>query len=197
MLKIKKKRLGVLNKLDHRLTGESIELTEKTRMSLMQKLYKMAFITRPDHKKLNDELLHFHVELPKRPDASDLSNVNERYALAQSYFSRCTEIAMLAEGNFILWKRIKLLLDDHIAEKSADIRLSEQVKSLKVALQEATVRQTLKKEFRTRRVIESYLTEADSFRRTVEARKDDIAAVLTTISRQVKALSLEQNLNRG
>jgi hypothetical protein len=90
-----------------------------------------------------------------------------------------------------------VLIDDPLAERSAEIDLDTEVRELKVALQEATVRDTLKKEFRTRRTIESYLTQADSFRKTVQSRKDDIEAVLTTLARQVKALALEQSLNRS
>ncbi len=196
MLKIKKK-VKIENALDHKLTGESSSLSKKSRLSLMEKLYEMAMTSMPDHDKLKEELLSFHVELPKNPSVTDLSDVNEKYALAQSYLSRCTEIGMIAEGSYTLWRRVKLLLDDHIAEKSAEIYLSEDVRGLKVALQSATVRSTLKKEYRTKRTIENYLTAADSFRRTVESRKEDIAAVLMTLARQVKALALEQNLNRN
>lgn len=195
-LKIKKKPGKAIDSLDHKLTGESDQLNKKTRLSLLEKLYELAQGTLPNYEKLKEELLSFHVELPRKPDASDLSEINEKYALAQSYFSRSTEIAMIAEGNFTLWKRVKLLIDDHIAERSAEIHLEDKVRELKVALQDATVRKVLKKEFRTRRTIESYLTGADSFRKTVQSRKDDIEAVLTTLAKQVKALALEQSLNR-
>jgi hypothetical protein len=195
-LTISKKKPKALDSLDHKVTGESDQLSKESRLSLLEKLYKMAMDALPDYNKLRKELFGFHVELPRKPDASDLSDVNEKYALAQSYFSRCTEISMIAEGSFTLWKRVKLLLDDHIAERSAEIHLEDSVRELKIALQEATVRSVLKKEFRTKRTIESYLTEADSFRKTVQSRKDDIEAVLTTLAKQVKALALEQSLNR-
>lgn len=195
-LKIRKKGVAPTDSLDHKLTGDSESLNKKSRLSLLEKLYTLALETVPDYEKLKKELFSFHVELPRKPDASDLSEINEKYALAQSYFSRTTEISMIAEGNFTLWKRVKLLIDDHIAERSAEIHLEDKVRELKVSLQEATVRSTLKKEYRTRRVIESHLTGADSFRKTVQSRKDDIEAVLTTLAKQVKALALEQSLNR-
>jgi hypothetical protein len=186
-----------VDSLDHKVTGDSEMLSKGSRLSLLEKLHQMAMTSLPDYERLKKELLGFHVELPRKPDASDLSEINEKYALAQSYFSRSTEISMVAEGSFTLWKRVKLLLDDHIAERAAEIYLEDDTRELKNALQDATVRKELKKEYRAKRTIESYLTEADSFRKTVQSRKDDIEAVLTTLAKQVKALALEQSLNRS
>ena len=196
-LKIRKKNVTAVDSLDHKVTGDSEMLSKGSRLSLLEKLHQMAMTSLPDYERLKKELLGFHVELPRKPDASDLSEINEKYALAQSYFSRSTEISMVAEGSFTLWKRVKLLLDDHIAERAAEIYLEEGTRELKNALQDATVRKELKKEYRAKRTIESYLTEADSFRKTVQSRKDDIEAVLTTLAKQVKALALEQSLNRS
>lgn len=197
MLRVRKGRIKLLDSLDHKITGDSDQLNRKSRLSLLTKLYDLALSSRPDYEKLKAELMKFHVELPRKPDATDLSEVNGKYALAQSYFSRSTEIYMIAEGNFTLWKRVKLLLKDHIDERSAEIHLDDDVRELKNALQEASIRKALKKEFRMLRTVDSYLTEADSFRKTVESRKDDIEAVLTTLAKQVKALALEQSLTRN
>jgi hypothetical protein len=52
----------------------------------------------------------------------------------------------------------------------------------------------LKKEYATFATLQTKLSEAESFKRMVETRKKDLASVLTTLGKQVKALSVEQNL---
>lgn len=193
---VKKKKVSALDKLNHLLTGESDQLGQVARASLMLKEFHLAKQAMPEYDKLKREMLDFYVQPPRRLDMVNLSEINAAYAMAQSYYSRCVTIGMIAEDNYTRWKRIKLLIADYIEEKRAEILVDESISKVKNSVQEAMIRNKLRKSFRFKTKVENNMNEADGFRKIVESRKKDLEEVLTTLAKQVKALALERDLTR-
>lgn len=193
---VKKKKVSALDKLNHLLTGESDQLSQVARASLMLKEFQLAKQAMPMYDKLKKEMLEFYVQPPRRLDMANLSEINAAYALAQSYYSRCVTIGMIGEDNYTRWRRIKLLIADYIEEKKAEILCDENVRKVKNSVQEAMIRNKLRKSFRFKTKVESNMNEADSFRKIVDSRKKDLEEVLTTLAKQVKTLALERELTR-
>jgi hypothetical protein len=195
-LQIKKQKIETLAELDHLLTGDSDELSQAARTNVLVQEYQLAKKTTPNYGELKSELLEVYVKPPTKVDVSSLPEINGAYAMAQSYYSRCVTIGMLAEDNATRWKRVKLLIIDYIEEKGAEIMTNEEIRKLKNSVQEAMIRTKLRKLHRYKNKIETKLIAADSFRKIVEHRKNDLEEVLTTLAKQVKALALERDLTR-
>jgi len=193
---LKKKKVSTLDKLNHLLTGESDQLGQVARASLMLKEFQLAKHSMPEYDKLKKEMIEYYVNPPRRVDMVNLSEINAAYAMAQSYYSRCVTIGILAEDNYTRWRRIKLLIADYIEEKKAEILCDENISKVKNSVQEAMIRNKLRKSFRFKTKVESNMNEADSFRKIVDSRKKDLEEVLTTLAKQVKALALERDLTR-
>lgn len=196
MPKIKKQKTDPSDSMDHLLTGDSEELGQAARTNVLAQEYQLARKTTPDYDKLKEELLQVYVRPPPKVDVATLPEINSAYAMAQSYYSRCVTIGMLAEDNATRWKRVKLLITDYIEEKGAEFITDENIRKLKNSVQEATVRTKLRKLHRYKNKIETKLIAAESFRKIVEHRKNDLEEVLTTLAKQVKALALERDLTR-
>lgn len=196
MPKIKKQKADPSDSMDYLLTGDSDELGQAARTNVLAQEYQLARKTTPDYDKLKEELLQVYVRPPPKVDVATLPEINSAYAMAQSYYSRCVTIGMLAEDNATRWKRVKLLITDYIEEKGAEFITDENIRKLKNSVQEATVRTKLRKLHRYKNKIETKLIAAESFRKIVEHRKNDLEEVLTTLAKQVKALALERDLTR-
>jgi len=196
-MKVRKQTIAVDQRLDHRLTGTLDELDSRGKVKLLKKEYALAKSTIPDYRTLFAELESYSVDLLQSPQISDLSEVNGLYAQAMSYFSRVTAIELSAIDNLSRWQRVNNLIVDRIDEKESDFLVSDQVMELSNQKQQAAmVRTLLKKEYKLLKRVRTYLNEADAFKKAVDARKKDLNLALTTIGKQVKALSVEQSLMR-
>jgi len=196
-MKVKKVTLPAYNRLDHRLTGTLDELTTKGKKNVLSEEYNMAMNIVPDYDRLKKEIEGYLVALPESIDIQDLSKINELYAHAQSYFSRVTAIEIIALDNLARWQRLYNLMESIIEDKESELLISEEVRELSNQKQQAAmVRTKLKKEYKALRQIEAQKGDADSFRRITDVKKKDLNLVLTTLGKQVKALSVEQHLNR-
>jgi len=196
-MKVKKQKLPADQALDHRLTGTLEELDKRSKVKVLKKEFELAMSTLPNYGPLLKELEGYSVELIKGPEISDLSEVNALYAEAMSYFSRVTAIELSAIDNLSRWQRVHNLLLDHIDEKESEHLVSDKVRELSnQKQQQAMVRTLLKKDYKRLRKVKAYLSEADAFKKSVDAKKKDLNLVLTTLGKQVKALSVEQSLMR-
>jgi hypothetical protein len=195
MIKVTKTELPIDQRLDAKVTGEPENLNEKDKLSVLQAEYTIAKSAVPNYETLKKELSTYSVELPTNPDIGELSKINKLYAIAQSFASRVTAIEMVAIDNHARWGRLHNFMEGYIEDRESALLITEDVMSYGNAkLQQAKVRTMLKKEYATFATLQTKLSEAESFKRMVETRKKDLASVLTTLGKQVKALSVEQNL---
>lgn len=177
-------------------TGDAEELAVDDKLAVLQANYTHAKKVLPDYKALNKELGSYDVGLPEEVDIPDISKINKLYAIAQSYISRVTVLEMTAIGNHTLWIRLCNLMRGYIEDRESDLLDLETIKELRNArTQQAALRRKLKKEYNRLEMLQDCLTEAESFKRIVEAKKKDLTLVLTNLNRQVKALGLERGTN--
>lgn len=174
------------------VTGDIDDLNEKDKLAFLKKEYKLAQDTIINYDMAKVEMQEYIIELPKNPDYVDLSEVNKLYALTQSYSSRVTAIEMLAIDNFARWKRLVDLLEAYIEDKRSELLVSEEFEKFTVQKADAKAHTLLKKEHKTLRILKNKMAEAESFYRMVTTKKKDLTSVLTTLGKQVKALSLEK-----
>jgi hypothetical protein len=186
--KVKKKPMAAT------VSGDIDELNEKDKLSFMKKEYKLARDTIPNYEVAKNEMNKYIVDLPQNPDYQDLSEINKLYALAQSYSSRVTAIEMIAIDNQARWKRLVELLEAYIEDKRSELLVSEEFEEYTVQKAEAKAHTLLKKEFKTLRRLKNKAEEANSFYRMIATKKKDLTSVLTTLGKQVKALSLEKSI---
>jgi hypothetical protein len=172
------------------------DMTESDKLALLKQEYGTARSTAIDYANVRKEIEQYMVMLPADPSIADISEINKLYALAQSYLSRITAIEVTAIDNASRWKRLSNLMDGYIEDRSSEILVSEEIIDLSVQKAEAKVRVALKKEYHTWGRIKDRQAEAESFSRMIESKKKDMVSVLTTLGKQVKALSLEQALQR-
>lgn len=178
------------------LTGDVDDLEEKEKLSFLKKEYALAIKTMPDYAAMKKELNTYQVELPKTPDYIDLSAINELYAIAQSYSSRVTTMEVAAIDATSRWERLVNLMDGYLEDKMNDLLSSEEFEDMTKLKAESTAKTRLKKHRKTLRKLKDKLVEAKSFKLMVEIKKKDLVSVLTTLGKQVKALSLEQSTHR-
>jgi hypothetical protein len=176
------------------VTGDIDDLNEKDKLSFLKKEYKTAQDTVIDYDKAKEEIRKYIVDLPKNPDYQDLSEINKLYALAQSYSSRVTAIEVIAIDNHSRWKRLVKLLEAYIEDRRSELLVSEKFEEYTVQKAEAKARTLMKREFKTLRRLKDKAEEAESFYRMIETKKKDLTSVLTTLGKQVKALSLEKSI---
>lgn len=158
--------------------------------------YKVASTNSPNYDKLKDEMKEYIVSPPINPDYSNLSEINKLYAMAQSYASRVTTIEMLAIDNESRWKRIVNAIDEYIEDKKSELMVQDDISDLSIPKANAKIRVLLKKDYARMQKLKKKYIEAESFTKMVGAKKKDLAQIMMTLGRQVKALSLEQQLNR-
>jgi hypothetical protein len=175
------------------VTGDIDDLSTADKLSFLKKEYDTAIKVKPKYKKLKKEIATYKVELPTNPDIADLSKINKLYAITQSFSSRITAIEVLAIDNQGRWKRLVNTLEGYIESRHDELLLSKELEDLTIPRAEAAVRIKMKNEFKTLRHLKSKLAEAESFCKMIETKKKDLNSVLTTLGKQVKALSLEHS----
>ena len=176
------------------ISGDIDSLSTKDRRSMLKDEYTLAIRILPDYAAATAEMLKYTIDLPQNPDYSDLSEINKLYALAQSYSSRITALEMIAIDNQARWKRLTALLTAYIEDKQSELLASSEFEEYTVQKAQAKAHTLLKKEFKTLRVLQDKFAEADSFYRMITAKKKDLVSILTTLGKQVKALSLEKSI---
>ena len=186
--KIKKQHMAAT------VSGDVDDLNEKDKISFLKKEYKLAQDTLPNYAVAKEEMRKYIVDLPQNPDYADLSEINKLYALAQSYSSRVTAIEMIAIDNHARWKRLVKLLEARIEDKRSEMLVSAEFEEYTVQKSEAKAHTLLKKEFKTLRRLTDKAEEAESFYRMIATKKKDLTSILTTLGKQVKALSLEKSI---
>jgi len=177
------------------LSADPEDLSEKDKLSLMREEYKIAINTIPDYLKEKKEIGAYFVELPTKPDIKDLSKINKLYAITQSFLSRITTIEVVAIENQSRWERLVNLLEGYIEDKQYSLLNKEEYTEMTNMKADAAVKFALAKERRTLRKFKDKEAEAASFIRMIVTKKKDLASVLITLSKQVKALSLEHATN--
>ena len=193
-LNVKKKAVPIDKRLDHLVTGDTENLPKSSKLKVIKEEYHIAKATKPTYEKLQEELRGYKVNLPAKPDIGDLAQINELYAIAQSFFSRVSAISMTALDNFFRWKRLELLMREYIADLESEALFQDDIRELRNKMQEAALRNKFKVQYNQLNIIEFKLSEADSFRREVETKKEDLHSVLTTLAKQVKTLSVEKSM---
>lgn len=169
-------------------------LTTEDKFDFLKEEYKVASNSAPAYVELKDEIQKYVVKPPFDPDFTNLSEINKLYALAQSYASRVTTIEMLAIDNESRWKRIVNAMDEYIEDKKSFLLVSPELSELTIPKANAHIRVKLRKQHKRLQKLKKKFIEAESFTKIAVARKKDLAQVMTTLGRQVKALALEQQL---
>ncbi len=162
------------------------------KLDLLKDLYKLAIDLIPDYREAREELNQYVVDLPENPDIADLSKINKLYALAQAYSSRVTTIEINAIDNETRWKRLVNILESYISDKSDHLMSSSAFTKLSIPKAQALIKTKLKQEYRGLYKLQNKLEIAISYRKMAELRKRDLTSILTTLGKQVKAMSLEQ-----
>lgn len=181
--------------MEARLSTEPEDLDEKDKLALLKEEYKVAVQTTPDYEKAKSEIRQYLVELPTDPDLKDLSKINKLYAMTQSFSSRVTSIEVSAIDNHSRWERLVNLLEGYIEDKQYELLNKEEFSEMTNMKADAAVKNALYKERKTLRKFKDKENEAASFVRMIVTKKKDLASVLITLSKQVKALSLEHATN--
>lgn len=185
------------DRLDNEVNGGVDKMSDKDAVEVLKEEYKILMSSTLDYTTLYQEIEKYNVSLPEEPDVVDLSDINKRYALAQSALTRVSNIERQAIMNCGVWSKYRGRLQEYIDCKSSKLLINEDVMKLSnAALQKAEVRNRLSKTHALMSKIVSGVEEAESFKRVVENKKKDLASVITNLSRQVKVLSLESNLTR-
>lgn len=193
---IKKEEESPAEKVKSMLTTDPVGLDEKSKMKVISKLFKQAKNAQLDYERLKDEMSDYEVALPDNPDVVAISEINEKYALAQSALSRVTAIEMLAIDNSARWEKIQNTMEGYIEDKRSRLLVDEEIQDLKVRQQDAKVRIQMSKDYDRLSKINGYATEAISFLNMVKVKKKDLASIVINISRQVKVMSLDYEINK-
>jgi hypothetical protein len=178
------------------LTPENT-LSKNDLVDLMRQTYRMNMDTQPDYDSLKHEIAKYEADLPEKITMQDISVINKIYSMVQACLSRVTAIEMLALDNCGRWERLKNLMDGYIEDLECELLLDDKVQNLSNSrMQQAFVKNALKKEISTQRQVENLYNESEAFVRLIGAKKKNLASVLTNLSRQVKVLTVEYGLTR-
>lgn len=178
------------------LTPENT-LSKNDLVDLMRQTYRMNINTQPDYDSLKNEIAKYEADLPEKITMQDISVINKIYSMVQACLSRVTAIEMLALDNCGRWERLKNLMDGYIEDLECELLLDDKVQNLSNSrMQQAFVKNALKKEISTQRQVENLYNESEAFVRLIGAKKKNLASVLTNLSRQVKVLTVEYGLTR-
>lgn len=172
--------------------GQPIELSDSSRLDLIKKMKKHAIAAEPDFVSLTKEMGQYLLSLPTDFDVTTLQEAHKLFSLINSYLGRVVEIESIANGNKSRWDRLVKLLKAHIEEKSSSILLSEECVDLPNArLQDAFVRQKLKKYFSHLSVFNDKLSMASAFFENVVGKRKYLNSSYQALSRQVSTLESE------
>jgi len=193
MVVISKEKPMPGHSLDGKLTGEIEDMADKDKIEVIRCLYRMAVRQTPNYKDLSEELKDYNVVLSSKPDMVNLSEINEKYAMAQAYHSRVSTIEMQAIGNFDAWSNLRKTMDAYIEEKSSEYLVQKDILELpNTVIQQASVRNKLKRAYRLLSESSSKENEAKSFMKIIESKKGDLNSVIMNLTRQVKVIALEK-----
>lgn len=180
-----------------KVTGADDALESKDKLETIKIKLRLLLATLPNYVQHREEIDSYDVELPHIVDLVDLSKMNKLYAITQSFFSRVTTLAAVAIGTQSEWKRLENLVKSYIEDKESKLFMTQEILDLPNSrTQQAAVRSKLTKLYDRLADIQDYLAEADAFKRIVEAKKKDLNLVMTNLNRQIKTVSIEQNLTR-
>jgi hypothetical protein len=138
----------------------------------------------------------YEVLLPETIKLGDLSKVNKLYAMAQSFMSRVTAIEMDALDNQSRWAKLVDLLEAFIEDQRSELLVTDEFSELTNMKADALVRTKLRKKYELLRTLKVRRAEADGFVKMITAKKKDLLSVLTTLGKQVRALSVEHGTTR-
>lgn len=142
------------------------------------------------------EMQGYEVLLPETIKLGDLSKVNKLYAMAQSFMSRVTAIEMDALDNQSRWAKLVDLLEAFIEDQRSELLVTDEFSELTNMKADALVRTKLRKKYELLRTLKVRRAEADGFVKMITAKKKDLLSVLTTLGKQVRALSVEHGTMR-
>jgi hypothetical protein len=185
-LKLKKKPMAAV------VSTDIEDLAAKDKLTLVKAEYRVAVEASPDYDQLKAEIETYKVNLLSDPDIPQLSAINKLYAETQSYSSRVTAIEVLALDNASRWKRMVVTMEGYIEDLESDLIVSPKYEDLTIPKAHARVKVELKKEYNILLTLRSKSVEAESFCKMITVKKKDLSSILTTLGKQVKALSLEQ-----
>ena len=170
----------------------------KDQVKTIQAEYKMAKQRIISYAKLKAELDDYTLSLPEDPDVTDFSESKNKYHLAQSYFSRASNIESNALANEDRWRSVRSHLEEYILERESRLLTDEELleKYPNAKAQQAAVRSKLKKSFRMLSVVKNEEAKAKSFSRMVEIKKKDLDKFITNLSRQMRIVSMELSQTR-
>lgn len=170
------------------------DLSKEDKMDLLKHEYNLAVTNAVDYEARKKEMREYLVFLPEGVKHGDLSKVNKLYAIAQSFMSRTTAIEMDALDNQARWAKLVDLLEGYIEDRRSELLMGTDMEDLTNMKADAKVKNIMAKKYKLLRKIKLRRAEADGFVKMVQAKKKDLLSVLTTIGKQVKALSLESAL---
>lgn len=181
------------NSLDGKLTGDILDMDDVSKLEVIKCYYQVAVTQTPEYQKLRKELENYAIVLSHNSDVVDLPEMNKQYAEAQAYHSRVTAIEMQAISNFDAWSNLRKALDSYVSEKSSEYVVEESILELpNTAIQQAAVRNRLKKEYGFLSQVAYKENEAKSFMKVVESKKSDLSTSIANLTRQVKVIALDR-----
>lgn len=193
MVLISKEKTSPEDSLNGRLTGEIENMDNKDKVEVIRLCYSLAMRQMLDYKLLLDEISNYIVTLADNPDMNLLSEMNKKYATAQAYHSRISTIEMQAISNLDAWCNLRRLIDAYILEKSSEYLVEDKIQELpNAAIQQAAVRNRLKKAYDLLARVEMKENRAKSFLKIIENKKSDMNAFITNLTRQVKVIALDR-----
>jgi len=192
---LKKEELSVSERVCSMLTDDPVGINERGKLRVVGKLFKQAKRAQLDYESFKSEMGDYDIQLPENPDLVAISEINEKYALAQSGLSRVTAIEMLAIDNGARWEKILSTMDSFIEDKRSRLLVYQEIADLKVRQQEAKVRIAMAKDYARLSKIKGYANDAVSFLNMVKVKKKDLASIVINISRQVKVMALDYEIN--
>lgn len=197
MVMLTKDTLSDEEKLIKRTSGSPDYMDRESRKDLIKTLNKLAHRNKLDYGFLSNELDSYTPGVPENPDISDLSEINKTYALAQSYFSRVSNISLQSIGDLNMWSGLLEVTALYVEDRKNSMLLTEEALKLPNAgTQKAYVQTKLRKLLLFLNEVKIQYNTSLAFSKQVDSKKKDLSSILTTLSRQVKVLSLEQSLTR-
>lgn len=179
------------------IISESVsELSKEDKRDLLKREYALAKQHSIDYDMKKQEMKDYEVLLPETIKLGDLSKVNKLYAMAQSFMSRVTAIEMDALDNQSRWAKLVDLLEALIEDKRSELLVTDEFSELTNMKADALVRTKLQKKYELLRTLKVRRAEADGFVRMITAKKKDLLSILTTLGKQVRALSVEHGTLR-
>jgi hypothetical protein len=196
--KITKKKRAPDDLLAVKLISGLAGMSLKDQVKTIQAEYEMAKSMVLDYEKLKAELDDYTLQLPEDPDVTDFSEAKNKYHLAQSYFSRASNIEANALANEDRWRSVRSHVEEYIMDRESRLLTDDKLleKYPNSNAQKAAVRAKLKKSFRMLSVVKNEESRAKAFSKMVEIKKKDLDKFITNLSRQMRIVSMEMQQTR-